>query len=771
MNPSDDVAPANAGRIGAGAVRGLLRWYRPYLVGQRRRLTWVTLGSLVVLACQALIPWIVEVLLHHGHWDTTLVIVLLALVALLLGVSYVTHIAAHTVANTSSLVLSSTVYDRLLRSRLLRQQGMVRSSIVVRLTSDVGRVATAIETTLATGLPSVGRLIVSLALLTVVEWRAGIAMTLASLAFILVRRRIGRRMLVVDRDRLAAETGLTEIIDETVTTSRSLTGLRLVPWQVGRFNRQSHEVEHRVHEQGVATSRLLLAAHAAALTGLLVVVLFALVLGGEDLASVAAALLYVEGAVRGLEALPGWMREVQFAGASQHRLDEVLAQPDRITVTAPPGSAGHGPQEGAGLALVDVSAALPSGITLTGVSLRLPGDRVVGLVTPAGTEPDDVLELLAGDAVPDGGCITLDGDDVRRPEVAAGIFLAPDDAGAFAASFWDLAHAVCPSLTADEAADLLVRVGLDDILSLPQGIAQPLGPGGVELTLNERQRLLLAVALAARPRVLLTGSLIALADVDTALPLLDSLRQGDQETAIVCVRTAELAEAVDLVLFVADGRAVTGTHQQLLLAERGYADLWERRLSTADVDLTVLGIDAQDESRMLSRLVTEHYAPGDLIYRQGSPADRIVFVISGHVEITTTAPDGTANRVAVLGPGNHCGDLRLTPGEVRAENAVALDDCVVRSLSRQAIAAGLTGLLDRTPDERRVIEALLRHGPGTREELGARLPAMAPSALAAAVALLLSDGAVREVEGRLHPVLRRQGRSGARELLDRLGDL
>lgn len=771
MNAVDHDLPARAATTGAGAVRGLLRWYRPYLRGQRQRLSWVAAGSLVVLACQALIPWIVEVLLHHGHWDTVLVAVLLGLVLLQLIVSYRTHIAAHTVANLSSLVLSSRVYERLLNSRLLRQQGMVRSSIVVRLTADVGRVGDAVETTLADGLPSVGRLIVSLALLTVIEWRAGIAMTVASLAFIVVRRRIGRRMLVVDRERLSAETSVTEIVDETITNSRALTGVHLLHWQVGRFHRQSHELEHRVHEQGVATSRLLLAAHAAALTGLLVVVLFALVAGGENLASVAAALLYVEGAVRALEALPGWMREVQFAGASQHRLDEVLQEPDRVTTADLPDGPEAADGMPAGLTLADVTAQLPSGITLTAAQLTLPRDQVVGLVTPPGTEPDDVLELLSGDAAAASGRVTLDGRDVRHPEVAREVFLVPHDAGTFPASFWDLATAVDPALDEDGAAQVLARVGLDDILALPDGVRQPLGPGGVELTLNERQRLMLAVALAAQPRVLLTGSLISLADVDTALPLLDSLREGGQHTTVVCVRTAEVAEAVDLVLFIREGRAILGTHRELLLAEPAYADLWERRLATVDVDLSVVGIDASDEARMMTRLVTEHYSPGDVVYRQGSPADRIVFIISGHVEITTTDASGASTRVAVLGPGNHCGDLRLTVGERRAENAVALDDCVVRSLSRQAIQAGLTGLLDRTAAERRIVETLLRSGPSTRADLQERLPGLDPATLTSSLALLVRDGAVRDEDGVVTAVLQRSTKTGARELLDRLGDL
>ena len=197
----------------------------------------------------------------------------------------------------------------------------------------------------------------------------------------------------------------------------------------------------------------------------------------------------------------------------------------------------------------------------------------------------------------------------------------PDDAEALSAPPMDLLRAVSPGITSQRAAELATAVSLEHILSLPRGVEERLGPGGSELTVSERQRLMRAVAIAAEPRALLVGSLLALADVDSALPLIEVLRSGSQESTVISVRSGEVAEAVDQILFVTDGSATLGTHQELLVAVPEYAHLWEQRLSTTDVDLSVVGIDEADRGRMLSRLVTEHYSPGDLIYRQGSSAD------------------------------------------------------------------------------------------------------------------------------------------------------
>ena len=128
-------------------------------------------------------------------------------------------------------------------------------------------------------------------------------------------------------------------------------------------------------------------------------------------------------------------------------------------------------------------------------------------------------------------------------------------------------------------------------------------------------------------------------------------------------------------------------------------------------------------------------------------------------------------RTADIGPGNHCGDLRLTVGETRAESVWALTPLVMCSLSREAITAGITGLLDRTPAERRMVTSILRSGSGTAEELKLRLPDIDSRLFGSSLALLLKDGAVRELDGVLSAVQKRQTKTGTAALFYRLSDL
>ena len=742
----------------------VVSWVLPHTRGARLALTIAIIGSLGVLFSQAFLPLTVEHLLKEGKWDARLAVELVLLALLQLFASLLSHRAGHHVANEAGTSLRRAVFRKLLRTPFLKQQGLARASIVSRHTADVDRVCDAFEATLIEGIPAVIRIVQSLIILSFLEWRTGLAMTVASIVFLIVRTGIGRSLLTIDRQRLDASSTVGELVDETITSSPSIAGSHLANWQGQRFSNAVGTLRQLTDRQGAKIAQLVAGANAAGLVGLVVVVSGALIRGGENLAAVAASLLYVEGVVKGLETLPSWIRGVQQGVVSQIRIDTILQSPERLTPSPTTSSS-------AGLSLVDLAAQFDSGETVRNINLVLPQVPVIGLVCTTRVDPDYLCALLSGDANPTAGAIALDGHDVRHDSVKERIWSVPANSSSFNDSIGEIFRGIHPVISDSEILSALSRFGLAHLPQLTTGLDMPLGPGGEQLTRNERQRLALAVVLLARPEYITVGPILALADADTGLPLLQLLKESVTSTAIVSINTAELAEATDAVLFIdTDGVHLT-THRELLMTSANYAHHWAQRLATDEVDLSVLGIPDGDERTLLTRLVTESYSPGEVIYRQGDPADRIVFTIAGRVEIVGTNAQGDERRLAVLGPGNHCGDLRLAPGEQRAETVRALDDVVVRSLSREAISAGMTGLLDRTTAERQVVATLLRHGPTALSDLAPLMPALTDDQITQALALLERDGAVTQDSGKLRAVQKRRSRTGAADLLDRLTDL
>jgi CRP-like cAMP-binding protein len=394
----------------------------------------------------------------------------------------------------------------------------------------------------------------------------------------------------------------------------------------------------------------------------------------------------------------------------------------------------------------------------------------VALVLPTGQAPEALLSVLSGDSAPDSGMITVDGRDVRTVPRGESLCTVWADSGGFNVSIADLLHAGDATLTPEQMMPLLSAVGLDYLGSGDSGyLGTPLGPSGGLLTPDERQRLTLAVALAMRPRVLMLGPLVAMADPDTALAIISKASLGLDRLALVATTRIEVADAADVVLYANPQGAWLAPHQRLLTTVPSYAEQWHGRLQTSSVDLSALGVSAETEQHLRTRLVTQSFAAHATIYRQGSPADRTYFIISGNVEIAVAHGHGQPHRVAVLGPGMHCGDLRLSPDERRAESAKALNDTVVRALSREAISAGMFDVLDQPLSERRIMLMLLRNGPATTAELAGLLPEVDTDDLQHALTHLLGSGKLTQRDGHWHVPLTRRRRRGAPEIHDRLG--
>ncbi len=747
------------------AVVALFRWYRPYLVGMRGLFMWTIAGTLVYLACTAVLPLVVESILHAGSWDSRAIAGLLAIAVLQLVMSYYSHIGAHHIAIDSASKLRLAIFDRTLASRISRQQGLGRAGIVSRQSEEVERISEAVEKTLADGLPGIIKVAQSLILLSIIEPIAGIAMFLATIAFLVIHRTIGRKLLRADHDWAEASTDVSSLADEAISTSRLLAGLHLGRWQRNRFAHTVERLEHVAHEKGKQVIRLIVGAHTAGVIGLVFVTIGAVALGGESLAGVAAAILYVESVVLGLEALPAWARAVQLGVVSQQRIDMILTEGDRIDR-----SVEDVPEPQAGLSARGLFLELESGKTLRDAHLVIPHGAVLGVVSSPWSLADGLVAALAGDENPSSGSVTLDGKDVRSPSVRGRLAYVPDETSGFDVSILEELRAADPEISVDDARNLLERLGLEHIAFGLGDQDKKMGPGGNLLAVSDRQLLNLAVAVAGRPRVLLAGSLISLGEPDVALAIISELRTESYEATVLSVRDPVVAESVDLIAFLDHDKLFTGTHQELLVSLPTYSRMWEQRLSGADVDLSVLGLPPDDEAGIYTRLVTESYVAGDPVYREGAPADRILFIISGQAAVTVTDSEGDERRTAVLGPGNHCGDLSLTVGETRAESVWALTPLVVRALSREAISAGITGLLDRPASERRIVASILRKGPATESELRQRLPEIDEHTFESSLALLIKDGAVRDSQGVLSAVQRRQVKSGAAAILDRLSE-
>jgi CRP/FNR family cyclic AMP-dependent transcriptional regulator len=94
-----------------------------------------------------------------------------------------------------------------------------------------------------------------------------------------------------------------------------------------------------------------------------------------------------------------------------------------------------------------------------------------------------------------------------------------------------------------------------------------------------------------------------------------------------------------------------------------------------------------EREALFARARTQKYAANESIFLMGSPGDRMVAVLSGTIRISVPSPDGKEIVLAILGPGEICGEIALLDGKERTADAKAATDCSVVVLERRDVLA------------------------------------------------------------------------------------
>jgi putative ABC transport system ATP-binding protein len=193
------------------------------------------------------------------------------------------------------------------------------------------------------------------------------------------------------------------------------------------------------------------------------------------------------------------------------------------------------------------------------VSMTVAAGELVALYGPSGSGKTTLIELIAGLKIPDSGSIVVgDRDVVRMSRKEArdyrlnelGIVMNPNSLqpGARAITSAAIKLMSCGTRAAHKRiAPLMVELGLGD--RLRHRVA--------ELSMGERQRVLIALALSCEPRLVLADEPTASLDTDNTRSVLSLLRRlcRDRNMALLLVtHDPEAASYADRVHELRDGR-------------------------------------------------------------------------------------------------------------------------------------------------------------------------------------------------------------------------
>ena len=126
----------------------------------------------------------------------------------------------------------------------------------------------------------------------------------------------------------------------------------------------------------------------------------------------------------------------------------------------------------------------------------------------------------------------------------------------------------------------------DDVNAFPGKYEQLVGERGITLSGGQKQRTAIARAVMRDPRILILDDSLSAVDTYTEETILHNLRdvRENRTTLIVSHRVSTIRDA-DLICVLADGRIIErGTHDELLLLDGEYADLYERQLLEEELE-------------------------------------------------------------------------------------------------------------------------------------------------------------------------------------------
>ena len=101
---------------------------------------------------------------------------------------------------------------------------------------------------------------------------------------------------------------------------------------------------------------------------------------------------------------------------------------------------------------------------------------------------------------------------------------------------------------------------------------------------------------------------------------------------------------------------------------------------------------------------------GEIIVRQGAPADKIFIIVKGEVGVEREEPDGRKIELETLKDGQFFGELAILRDTPREATAKALTDVTLLALQRDTFQKLVAGSLGATEDFDRVIRQRMEQG-------------------------------------------------------------
>ncbi|NLB38285.1 MAG: ABC transporter ATP-binding protein, partial [Clostridiales bacterium] len=276
------------------------------------------------------------------------------------------------------------------------------------------------------------------------------------------------------------------------------------------------------------------------------------------------------------------------ANVSAERIQEVLTTEPSIT---DPVQVGTMPEFTGRVRFENVSFRYPdaSKDVLHDISFEAGPGQMIGIIGGTGSGKSSVLYMIPRFFDATQGRVTIDGVDVRDiplTTLRSLIGLVPQSGVLFTG---DIASNIkfADEDMSDERMQEAARIAQaeDFILEKEQGYLEPIAQGGTNVSGGQKQRLSIARAIAARPKILLFDDSFSALDYRTDLNLRRQLRTHAKDATVIMVaqRIASVMQADQIIVLENGAITAIGTHSELLEKSAAYREVAASQLGEQEI--------------------------------------------------------------------------------------------------------------------------------------------------------------------------------------------
>ncbi|PLY41818.1 lipid A export permease/ATP-binding protein MsbA [Janthinobacterium sp. ROICE36] len=568
-------------------LKRLTALHAPY----KKHLALALLAMVVTAATEPLLPYALKLLLDNGFggkvsfsfWLVPLIVI---------GI-----FAIRGTSTFASSYLMSYVSTRILNELRRRMfASMLNLPIDFYNTHTVGKVINSIMFEVQQIIEMVTKVFTSivrssLTVLGLLAWLLYLnwALTLVTLVLLpvltIVVRTTGKRLKKLNRDSLAVNAELTQVIEETTRAQQVIKIFGGQDYEKARFEERAEQLRRysmRMTTTFSATVPITQVITAAAVALVIVMALFQseqgqITVGG--FVSFITAMLMLLTPLKQLAEVNG---PLQRGMAAAEEVFQLIDKTPERTGGQPLAARSKGRIE-----FKDVSFAYPGHqeAALRHIDLSIAPGQTVAFVGMSGGGKSTLVSLLPGFYSASSGEILLDGQNIDaialtslRSQIAmvSQQVVLFDDTLAANIAYGDAA----PDRQRVEAA--AAAAFLSDVIDgLPDGLETRLGDNGSRLSGGQRQRVAIARAIYKDAPILILDEATSALDTEAERAVqaaLEHLMQG--KTTLVIAHRLSTIERADRIVVLSHGKIMeTGTHQQLLDANGAYANLHRLQFS------------------------------------------------------------------------------------------------------------------------------------------------------------------------------------------------